>query len=75
MSEFGTRTNKSGRKTKKLKKKMRSGFQFADRTFEHQMDHLCDTSLLNMVDEPLSTLPDERLRPSRESLDKVMAAF
>ena len=30
---------------------MRSGFQFADRTFEHQMDHLCDTSLLNMVDE------------------------
>ncbi|MEM7535089.1 MAG: 2-oxoacid:ferredoxin oxidoreductase subunit beta [Chloroflexota bacterium] len=33
------------------------------------------TELLNLVDEPLATLPDERLRPSREALDKVMAAF
>ncbi len=31
--------------------------------------------LLNLVDEPLASLPDERLRPSRESLDKIMASL
>ena len=29
-------------------------------------------SLLNLVDEPLQSLPIERLRPSREALDKIM---
>lgn len=31
--------------------------------------------MLNIVDEPLATLPAEKLRPSRESLDKLLAAF
>jgi 2-oxoglutarate/2-oxoacid ferredoxin oxidoreductase subunit beta len=30
------------------------------------------TELLNLVDEPLGTLADERVRPSREVLDEVM---
>ena len=30
------------------------------------------TSLLNMVDEPLATLPQERIRPSREVLAEIM---
>src|ERR1700723_262167 len=30
------------------------------------------TDLLNLVDEPLATLPQERTRPSRETLDEVM---
>ncbi|HVW78934.1 MAG TPA: thiamine pyrophosphate-dependent enzyme, partial [Alloacidobacterium sp.] len=30
------------------------------------------TSLLNMVDEPLATLPQERVRPSRQVLDEIM---
>jgi len=29
-------------------------------------------SLLNLVDEPLHSLPIERTRPSREALDKIM---
>ena len=32
------------------------------------------TSLLNMVDEPLATLPQERTRPSREVLAEIMEA-
>ena len=32
------------------------------------------TSLLNMVDEPLATLPQERIRPSREVLAEIMEA-
>jgi 2-oxoglutarate ferredoxin oxidoreductase subunit beta len=32
------------------------------------------TSLLNMVDEPLATLPQERTRPGREVLAEIMAA-
>jgi 2-oxoglutarate ferredoxin oxidoreductase subunit beta len=32
------------------------------------------TSLLNMVDEPLATLPQERVRPSREVLAEIMQA-
>ncbi len=31
--------------------------------------------LLNIVDEPLASLPASRLRPSREQLDKLMAAM
>ncbi len=31
--------------------------------------------MLNIVDEPLATLPAEKLRPSRESLEKLLAAF
>ncbi len=31
------------------------------------------TELLNLVDEPLATLPDDRVRPSRQALDAVMA--
>ncbi len=31
--------------------------------------------MLNIVDEPLATLPAEKLRPSRESLDKLLAGF
>jgi 2-oxoglutarate ferredoxin oxidoreductase subunit beta len=30
------------------------------------------TDLLNLVDEPLGTLPEERVRPGREVLDDVM---
>jgi 2-oxoglutarate ferredoxin oxidoreductase subunit beta len=30
------------------------------------------TEMLNMVDEPLGTLPDERVRPNRAALDEVM---
>jgi 2-oxoglutarate/2-oxoacid ferredoxin oxidoreductase subunit beta len=30
------------------------------------------TEMLNLVDEPLGTLPDERVRPSRAVLDEVM---
>jgi len=29
-------------------------------------------TLLNMVDDPLATLPQERVRPSREVLTKIM---
>ena len=29
--------------------------------------------LLNLVDEPLATLPESRVRPSREALDAVMS--
>jgi 2-oxoglutarate ferredoxin oxidoreductase subunit beta len=29
-------------------------------------------SLLNLVDEPLSTLPLDRVRPGREVLDEIM---
>jgi 2-oxoglutarate ferredoxin oxidoreductase subunit beta len=28
--------------------------------------------LLNLVDEPLATLPESRVRPSREALDQIM---
>jgi 2-oxoglutarate ferredoxin oxidoreductase subunit beta len=30
------------------------------------------TEMLNLVDEPLGTLPEERVRPSRAVLDEVM---
>ena len=30
------------------------------------------TEMLNMVDEPLATLPESRVRPSREVLDQIM---
>ena len=30
------------------------------------------TELLNLVDSPLGTLPDERVRPSKSVLDEVM---
>ncbi len=30
------------------------------------------TEMLNLVDEPLGTLPDERVRPGRQVLDEVM---
>ena len=30
------------------------------------------TDMLNLVDEPLATLPESRTRPSREVLDKIM---
>jgi 2-oxoglutarate ferredoxin oxidoreductase subunit beta len=33
------------------------------------------TTMLNMVDEPLSTLPLERVRPGREVLDAVMESL
>jgi 2-oxoglutarate/2-oxoacid ferredoxin oxidoreductase subunit beta len=29
----------------------------------------------NLVDEPLATLPDERIKPGREAFDELMAAF
>ena len=32
------------------------------------------TTLLNMVDEPLATLPQERTRPGREVLAAIMDA-
>jgi 2-oxoglutarate/2-oxoacid ferredoxin oxidoreductase subunit beta len=33
------------------------------------------TDLLNLVDQPLSTLPESVIRPSKEVLDKVMASL
>ncbi|MEO8725223.1 MAG: 2-oxoacid:ferredoxin oxidoreductase subunit beta [Acidobacteriaceae bacterium] len=33
------------------------------------------TSLLNMADEPLATLPQERVRPSREVLNRIMESY
>jgi 2-oxoglutarate ferredoxin oxidoreductase subunit beta len=33
------------------------------------------TDLLNLVDQPLSSLPESVIRPSREVLDKVMASL
>ena len=31
------------------------------------------TQLLNLVDEPLATLPQERTRPSKQVLQEIMA--
>jgi 2-oxoglutarate ferredoxin oxidoreductase subunit beta len=33
------------------------------------------TSLLNMVDEPLATLPQDRIRPSRQVLTDIMESY
>jgi 2-oxoglutarate ferredoxin oxidoreductase subunit beta len=33
------------------------------------------TDLLNLVDQPLSSLPESVIRPSKEVLDKVMASL
>ena len=30
------------------------------------------TEMLNLVDEPLATLPQERTRPSKQVLDEIM---
>ena len=32
-------------------------------------------TLLNLVDEPLATLPLEKVRPGREALDEVMESL
>jgi len=32
-------------------------------------------TLLNVVDEPLATLPLERVRPGREDLDEIMESL
>ena len=32
-------------------------------------------SLLNLVDDPLATLPLERVRPGREALDEIMESL
>jgi 2-oxoglutarate ferredoxin oxidoreductase subunit beta len=32
-------------------------------------------SLLNLVDEPLASLPLEKVRPGREALDEVMESL
>ncbi len=49
--------------------KMLTGLFYID---EEQPDML---ELLNLVDEPLATLPDARVRPSAEALDKIIASF
>ena len=33
------------------------------------------TALLNTVDEPLATLPLERVRPSRQALEEIMESL
>ena len=33
------------------------------------------TTLLNLVDEPLATLPLERIRPGRDALDSIMESL
>ena len=33
------------------------------------------TTLLNLVDEPLATLPIDRVRPGREVLDRIMESL
>jgi 2-oxoglutarate/2-oxoacid ferredoxin oxidoreductase subunit beta len=33
------------------------------------------TDLLNMVDEPLATLPESLIRPPKAALDQLMAAL
>jgi 2-oxoglutarate ferredoxin oxidoreductase subunit beta len=33
------------------------------------------TDTMNLIDEPLVSLPTERLRPSRETFDEIMESF
>ncbi len=43
-----------------------TGMLYLDSSRKHFVD------LLNMVDDPLATLPEARVRPARESLDRIM---
>ena len=43
-----------------------TGIQYVDTSRQHLID------LLNLVDEPLGTLPEARTRPPREALDRIM---
>jgi 2-oxoglutarate ferredoxin oxidoreductase subunit beta len=47
----------------------------ADRRFLCGHEKPTFTDLLNLVDQPLSSLPESVIRPSKEVLDKVMAPF
>jgi len=49
--------------------KMLTGLFYVDESKPDMME------MLNMVDEPLSAQPEERMRPSREALAAVMATF
>ena len=51
----------------RAEQKLLTGLFYID---EEQPDML---ELLNLVDEPLSSLPEQRLRPSRDSLASIMA--
>lgn len=53
----------------RLSQKFLTGLFYID---ESQPDM---TELLNLVDEPLAYLPDEKLRPSREQLNSIMDAL
>ena len=44
-----------------------TGVLYLDASRKHFID------LLNLVDEPLATLPKSRVRPPREALDQIMA--
>jgi len=46
--------------------------EFATGLIYVEPDRGCFTDLLNLVDTPLSMLPEEALRPSREALDEIM---
>jgi len=48
-------------------KEVLTGVLYLDTTRENFLE------LLNTVDEPLATLPQERTRPSRETLEELMA--
>ena len=45
---------------------MVTGVLYADSTRKHFIDQL------NLVDEPLGTLPESKTRPPREVLDQIM---
>lgn len=49
--------------------KMLTGLFYVDESKPDMME------MLNMVEEPLSSLPEERMRPTREALAAVMATF
>jgi 2-oxoglutarate ferredoxin oxidoreductase subunit beta len=41
----------------------------------HDRESQTLTETLNLVDQPLATLPEEKVRPSRAALEKVMEEF
>ncbi|MEX1018168.1 MAG: 2-oxoacid:ferredoxin oxidoreductase subunit beta [Litorilinea sp.] len=59
----------------KLLEETRTSQQFLTGLFYIDESQPDMTELLNLVDEPLASLPQEKVRPSREQLDSIMAAL
>ena len=51
------------------KQEMLTGILYVEREKEHLLD------LLKVVDEPLATLPESAVRPSREALERIMEEY